>query len=238
MKITSFGKVHQLSFMPSLFPVNCYLVEEDNELTLIDCALPYSAKGIMNTAAAIGKPITHIALTHAHGDHIGALDELKRQLPEAKVSISARDARLLRGDRSLDQHEHQQPIRGGVPKPGAIQTVPDLLLSEGDRVGSFEVIVSPGHTPGSISFWEPNSRILIAGDAFSLRGGTAVSGKVVPLFPFPAMATWSKEQAVMSAERLLQLEPAVLAVGHGSMLHHPQQSMSRAIAQARQALQA
>ncbi|WP_127530503.1 MBL fold metallo-hydrolase [Paenibacillus kobensis] len=237
MRITSFGNVHQLSFMPRLFPVNCYLVEEGDELTLIDCALPFSAKGILKAAAGIGKPITRIALTHAHGDHIGALDELKRQLPVARVLISERDARLLRGDRSLDANEPQQMIRGGVPKPGAIRTVPDQLLCEGDRVGSLEVITSPGHTPGSISFFEPQSRVLIAGDAIQLRGGIAVSGKVVPLFPFPAMATWSKEQAVASAERLLQLAPSVLAVGHGTMLRNPQSSLSRAVAEARQALQ-
>jgi len=236
MKITSLGNVHQLSFMPRVFPVNCYLIEEQNELTLIDCALPFSAKGIMKAAAAVDKPITRIALTHAHGDHIGALDELKRQLPEAQVYVSARDARLLRGDRSLDANEPQQAIRGGVPKPGAIRTAPDHLLQEGDRVGSLHVIASPGHTPGSISFWLPESGVLIAGDAIQLRGGIAVSGKVVPMFPFPAMATWSKEQAVASAERLLLLAPSVLAVGHGSMLRNPQQPISSAIAAARQAL--
>ena len=44
MKITKNSTVFQLSFMPKIFPVNCYIVEEESELTLIDAALPYSAK--------------------------------------------------------------------------------------------------------------------------------------------------------------------------------------------------
>ena len=52
-------------------------MEEEAGLTLIDAALPYSAKGILQ-AEKIGKPITKIVLTHAHDDHIGALDALKK----------------------------------------------------------------------------------------------------------------------------------------------------------------
>lgn len=36
--------LYQLSFLPRAFPVNCYFVEEEDGLTLIDAALPYSAK--------------------------------------------------------------------------------------------------------------------------------------------------------------------------------------------------
>ncbi|MES9793628.1 MBL fold metallo-hydrolase, partial [Priestia megaterium] len=38
--------LYQLTFLPRFFPVNCYLVEEKDSLTLIDAALPYSASGI------------------------------------------------------------------------------------------------------------------------------------------------------------------------------------------------
>ncbi|GMK37105.1 MBL fold metallo-hydrolase [Paenibacillus sp. CCS19] len=236
MKTTKSGALTQLTFLPYLLPMNCYLLEEGDGLTLIDCAMAFSAKRIMQAAAAIGKPITRIVLTHAHGDHIGALDVLKQQLPNVKVFISARDARLLRGDRSLDANEPQQPIKGSVPKAGAIHTTPDVELQPGDRVGSLTVIPTPGHTPGHIALWQESTRTLIAGDAMQTSGGTAVSGKMQPFFPFPAMATWSKEEAVASAKRLLTLEPAVLAVGHGAMLHQPAQAMAAAIVAAERAL--
>lgn len=77
MKITKSNTLFQLSFMPRLFPVNCYLVEEEQELTLIDAAMPYSVKGIIRASQKIGKPITKLILTHAHSDHVGALDAIK-----------------------------------------------------------------------------------------------------------------------------------------------------------------
>ncbi|HZG84578.1 MBL fold metallo-hydrolase [Paenibacillus sp.] len=230
MKIERYGNVYQVTFMPRMFPVNCYLVEEEDSLTLIDAALPYSAGAILDAAAAIGKSIANIALTHAHEDHIGALAELKRRLPEAIVAVSERDARLLAGDRSLLPGEPQTPIRGGVPKKR--QPAPDRLLREGDRIGSLEAVAAPGHTPGSMAFLDARSGALIAGDAFQTRGGTAVSGTPVPWFPFPAWATWHADTALESARKLAALEPSLLAVGHGPALREPLGAMNDAIAEA------
>ncbi len=222
--------VYQLTFMPRLFPVNCYFVEEDDGLTLIDAALPYSAKAILQAAKTIGKPVTRIVLTHAHDDHVGALDKLKQALPGVPVHISVRDARLLAGDVTLDPGETDTPIRGGVPKN--VRTRADVLLRDGDRVGSLLAVAAPGHTPGSMAFLDTRNRALIAGDAFQTRGGIAVSGQVRPWFPFPAMATWSKELALESARKLREHRPSLLAVGHGSMLVGPEAAINRAIAAA------
>lgn len=221
MKVIKDGFIHQLNFYPTLFPVNCYFVEEKNELTLVDTALPNSYKSIIETAQKIGKPLTRIVLTHAHGDHIGSLDKLKEMLPDAMVYISKRDERLLRGDRSLDENENITPIKGGVPKPGEIKTQPDVLLKEGDRIGSLKAISTPGHTPGSMSFIDERTKAIIAGDAFQTRGGVAVSGHFQILFPFPAMATWNKEDALKSAMKIKNQNPPLLAVGHGKMIKQP-----------------
>lgn len=230
MRLVQEGQLFQLSFMPRFFPVNCYLVEEEDHLTLIDAALPYCAKAITRTASQIGKPIAHIVLTHAHTDHIGVLDTLHSLLPEARIYISARDARLLAGDRSLDPGETQMPIRGSVPN--LVRTVPDEKLVDGDRVGSLLVIAAPGHTPGSIALQDTRTQALIAGDAFQTRGGIAVSGHLQAWFPFPAMATWCRETALASARKLAGCQPSLLAVGHGKMLTDPIASMHQAIAAA------
>lgn len=230
MKITQIGHLYQLAFMPRFFPVNCYFVEEESELTLIDAALPFSVKGILQAAKQIGKPITRIVLTHAHGDHIGALDGLKKELPHAQVFISRRDAKLLAGNVELEPDELQTPIKGGIPK--GIQTRPDVLLADGDRIGSLQAFAAPGHTPGSMAFLDVRSRALIAGDAFQVRGGVAVSGVVKWKFPFPAMATWSKEASLVSARRLRELGPSLLAIGHGRMIEHPTAVMDAALEEA------
>lgn len=227
MKIIKKGFLNQVTFMAKVFPVNCYLVEEQDGLTLVDAALGFCAKGILQAAERIGKPITKIVLTHAHEDHVGALDLIKETLPEIPVYISARDNRLMIGDRSLDQHEDQTPIKGGVPKK--LKTRATIVLSEGDQIGSLTAIASPGHTPGSMSFLDNRTKALIAGDALQTRGGIAVAGDIKPWFPFPAFGTWSKKTALMSAKKLVGVEPSLLAVGHGEMVENPVGIMEQAI---------
>lgn len=230
MKIVSKNKLHQLIFLPGVFPVNCYIVEEESSLTLIDAGLPNSYKGIQQAIAQIDKPLGAIILTHIHDDHVGSLDMLHRLYPDIPVYVSERDARLMSGDLTLDSHEPQTKIKGSVPKK--LQTRPSVLLHEGDLVGSLQVIATPGHTPGSIALLDTRDRSLIAGDSFQTRGGVAVAGSVRLAFPFPALATWSKELSLQSAQRLLAFKPSLLAVGHGHMIDHPYQAMYTAIQQA------
>jgi glyoxylase-like metal-dependent hydrolase (beta-lactamase superfamily II) len=232
MRILQEGNLFQLTTLPNFFPVNCYLVEEDNELTLVDAALPFSVKGILHAAERLHKPITRILLTHAHGDHVGALDKLKAVLPDVQVYISRRDAKLLAGSREMEPGEPDMQIKGGVPKANAIKTKPDVLLADGDRIGSLQAIAVPGHTPGHMAFLDVRSRALIAGDAMQTQGGTAVSGTLKPWFPFPAFATWNKDAALESVQRLRQLSPTLLAVGHGRMISSPLQEIDKAIKEA------
>jgi glyoxylase-like metal-dependent hydrolase (beta-lactamase superfamily II) len=227
VRLINNGFLYQVTFMANVFPVNCYLVEEEDGLTLIDAALGFCTKGILKAADTIGKPITKIILTHAHEDHVGALDSIKETIPDVPVYISQRDHRLMNGDRSLDQHEDQTPIKGGVPKN--LKTRATVLLKEGDQIGSLTAIETPGHTPGSMSFLDSRTKALIAGDGFQTRGGIAVAGDMKPWFPFPAFGTWSKQTALASAKKLIGYEPTLLAVGHGEMLENPVKAMEKAI---------
>lgn len=173
-------------------------------------------------------------LTHAHGDHVGALDALKQVLPDVPVYISKREARLMGGDLTLDADEPGTPIRGGVPK--ALKTRADILLQEGDQIGSLLALAAPGHTPGSMAFLDTRNGSLIAGDAFQIRGGIAVSGQFRPWFPFSAMATCNKGKTLESAQKLRAYKPSILAVGHGELLKQPGAALNRAIAEAERTL--
>lgn len=230
MKTTAYGEhLIQLTRLPHVFPVNCYLVRETDGFTLIDTTIGGSARAILAAATQLGAPIMRLALTHAHLDHVGSLDALHAALPDAEVLVPAREARFLSGDRSLDPQETRGALRGAWK---ICTTRPTRLLQPGDRIQSLEVIASPGHTPGHVSFLDTRERTLIAGDAFQTRGGIAVSGVIQPLFPFPAMATWHKPTALASARALRALEPRLLAVGHGVLLPDPLLAMDRAIARA------
>lgn len=209
--------------------VNAYLVREEDGLTLIDTMIPRSAKTIMAAARETGAPIVRIALTHAHGDHIGSLDELAQALPAVEVLISARDARLLAKDKSLDPGEEQGKLRGSYP--GA-RTRPTRTVAPGERIGSLEVIAAPGHTPGQVAFLDSRDRALFCGDAYATLGGVATCAKVNPRFPLPALATWHRPTALQTARELRALEPASLAPGHGKVVDAPAAAMDEAIARA------
>jgi glyoxylase-like metal-dependent hydrolase (beta-lactamase superfamily II) len=230
MRISHHGSyMIQLTRFPRVFPVNCYFVREDDGLTLIDTGIPGNAPKIIAAARELGRPIRRIVLTHAHGDHLGALDALHQRLPEAEVLVSARDTRFLSGDMTLDADEPQTKLRGAYQ---TIATRPTRMLADGDRIGSLQVIGTPGHTPGHIALFDPRDSTLIAGDAFQTHVGVAVSGTVLWRFPFVAMATWNRPAALASARRLRTLEPTRLAVGHGDVLEQPIAAMDSAIATA------
>jgi glyoxylase-like metal-dependent hydrolase (beta-lactamase superfamily II) len=209
--------------------VNAYLVEEEDGLTLIDTGISGLDKAVLAEAERLGKPIVRIALTHGHGDHVGTLDALARELPDAEVSLSARDTRILGGDKSLDPDEPQDKIAGGWPK---VKTPIGRELCHGETVGSLEVHASPGHTPGHVAFFDPRDGTLYCGDAYYSKGGVATSATANWRFPLPAMATWHKPTALESARALRKLNPRALAPGHGKVVDDPGAAMDAAIARA------
>jgi glyoxylase-like metal-dependent hydrolase (beta-lactamase superfamily II) len=210
--------------------VNCYLVREDDGFTLVDTMLPGSAKKIIAAAESRGAPIVRIAATHAHGDHIGSLDELAAALPDAEVIISTRDARLLAKDMTLDPGEPVDKLRGDYR--GA-KTKPTRTVSAGERIGSLEVIASPGHTPGHVSFLDTRDNTLITGDAWLTFAGVATPAEVHLRFPLVWFATWHRPTALESARALAALKPARLAPGHGRIVDQPVAAMEKAIARSR-----
>lgn len=235
MRFTTFGRLHQLTLMPRIFPVNCYVFEAEDELILIDAALKMAASSIIEFAHTLNKPIKQVILTHSHMDHIGALDEVKKAFPEAVVYLSKRDARLFAGDFSLLPGEPEKKVKGSFSKN--IHTKPDVLLEEGDEIGSLTVIATPGHTPGSISLYDEKSGVVIAGDAVVTKGGLFVTGEFRSTFPFPYFATWDAETALKSAEKLLALPLSCLAAGHGDLIIEPKAKLQTAIEKRKHQLQ-
>ena len=134
--------------------VSAYLVREDDGFTLIDTCLGGSAKGLIAAARNAGGEIRRIALTHGHGDHIGSLDALKNTLgADVEVMIGDLDARILAGEKVVEGK-----MRGAWPKN--VQTKPDVRLTGGERIGSLEVISSPGHTPGHVSYRDTRDALI------------------------------------------------------------------------------
>lgn len=165
-------------FQISMGPVNVFVIEENNELTLVDTGFKNSSKKIFTAIEKSGrKPeqIKRIILTHSHPDHSGSAAEIKSKL-SIPVFIHADDAELL-----------EQGIGGRLPhevSPGFLnkilfnlfikkspnQTdalVADEKLKDGEILpiaGGVRVIHTPGHSKGHVSLLLEMDKVLIAGD--------------------------------------------------------------------------
>jgi glyoxylase-like metal-dependent hydrolase (beta-lactamase superfamily II) len=110
-----------------------------------------------------------IVMTHAHLDHIGAVAALKRLRPEAKII-------LHQADEFIYDELPQQPAWIGIPRSQwralgmDFETPPkaDEYFQDGQiyKVGEleFQIIHTPGHTPGHVVLFEPTERKVFVGD--------------------------------------------------------------------------
>ena len=123
---------------------NNYVVSDDNGITcIIDCDGPTAP--LLNYIAQNNLKVTHILLTHGHYDHIGSVNELAEKLG-AKIVGGAQEMPVFT-DPALNVSQFV-----GAP----IVVYPDILVNDGDvvKVGDmeFSVMLTPGHTQGSICF--------------------------------------------------------------------------------------
>ncbi len=194
--------------------MNCYLVREDDGITLIDTGLPNSEKDILAAAQQAGAPIRRILLTHAHMDHVGSVDAIAARLPGVELATSARTLPLLRrpADKTLLPDEPQDSFAGGLP---GIVTPVTRTIADGELYGSLRCISTPGHIPGHFSFLDDRDGTLYAGDELITVGRLSVCGFTPWYFPLPSFVMWNKQLALESARRLLEFPIARFASGHG-----------------------
>ncbi|MDQ2700835.1 MAG: MBL fold metallo-hydrolase [Actinomycetota bacterium] len=206
--------------------VNAHLVAEDDGYTLVDTMVKGSHGKLLEAAAALDAPIVRLLLTHAHDDHVGSLEALARALPEAAVLASSRDAKLILGSKEPEPGEPKGRLLGSYPP---VDVTFQRELADGDRVGSLQVIATPGHSPGHISLLDTRENALLAGDAFSGIGGVATTAGPYWRFPLPGLVTWHRPTALASAAKLADLKPDWLLFGHGKPVKDPGPEMQKAV---------
>ncbi len=170
--------------------VNTYLVRADSECLLIDTGwdTPESFDSLKDQLGEIGvgfEDISQIVITHIHPDHYGLAGRLKRVSP-AKIALHYLgkdyiESRYINMDALLDQMAHWLHSNGTpadelselrMASVGMARfvtaTPPDVTLRGGETITHgdfhFNVLWTPGHSPGHISLYEPQRRVLISGD--------------------------------------------------------------------------
>ncbi|HHX65895.1 MAG TPA: MBL fold metallo-hydrolase [Chloroflexi bacterium] len=143
---------------------NCYIMacERTREAMIIDPG--GDAEKIIQAVQEMDVKVRRIVLTHFHFDHTLAAEDVR----------TATDARLA-------VHRAEVPYLEEPPEifrtfsPEASQGIsPDMLLDEGVHVQigelDFEVLHTPGHSPGSLSLWIPNEGAVFSGDVLFRSG--------------------------------------------------------------------
>jgi glyoxylase-like metal-dependent hydrolase (beta-lactamase superfamily II) len=191
--------------------VNAYLIGD----VLIDTGLATSTGKLKKVVGEKG--VKSIALTHAHGDHVGSARTLKDEfgLP---VWVGTKDRDATEAGKAVKKDPFNAPglsVIAGVL--GDFKAVPvDRVLNEGDELAAgFTVLDTPGHSPGHVSFWRAEDKTLICGDVFfNMNILTTVPGLRQPPGPF----TVNPKQNRDSERKLADLRPSVVGFGHGPVL--------------------
>ena len=210
---------------------NCYVIEGDNGLTLVDAAYPATWELVQRCLDSIRRStddIRGLIITHGHFDHLGFAASVQQQFgvpvwihpgdfPLAAQPYGYRPERPrllypLAYPRSI-------PVLGRMVAAGALRVpglTPDRELQAGavlDLPGRPRVIATPGHTDGECVFLLDERRVLLTGDALvTLDPYTGFRGPRI----IARAATHDGQQALQSIASLASLGVDHVLPGHGS----------------------
>lgn len=211
-------------------PFNWYLIEEEGRLTLVDAGFPghYSVyKKGLELLGKSSKDIEAIILTHAHADHIGFAEKVRKETG-SQVYVHSGDAKmackplqlpwfglLSNAWRAYTAKMLGVAIVNGVftlPHLTKVQTVADGQIL--DVPGRPKIVHTPGHTDGEIVLLLEGRKILISGDTIVTRNLlTGAVGR--PQLTNPVL-NHNYKQAMRSLNLLRELGEVTLLSGHGT----------------------
>jgi hydroxyacylglutathione hydrolase len=188
--------------------INVYVIGD----VLLDAGTVLSRRRIL--AETAGRGLSAHALTHAHPDHFGASHAVCEVLGLPLWCPAGDVATVERGD-GPEPTSLLGRLAARMPLPPFHPV--GRHLREGDEVGGFRVLETPGHSPGHCSYWRSADRVLVVGDAIF---GRSLLGRKGLYEPPRALSTDSAMNRD-SVRRLAGLEPRLALFGHGPPLRDP-----------------
>ena len=113
-----------------------------------------------------------------------------------------------------------------IPMPKKLPTV-DRTVSDGDVIealGGLQVIATPGHSPGHVSFWQPERKILFVGDG--IMNAFGLSGMRLPF----TVSTPDMAENIRSVRKIAELDAKIVCFGHGEPITQDAAAKIRAFA--------
>lgn len=196
----------EFEFMDERRTIHPVAIETDRGLVLVDVGTSGHVEALelqLDEAGFGFDDVETILVTHQDGDHAGGLSEVKRR-SNARVIAHVDDAPYIDGRR--------HPIKGDERYPPAAV---DVEVVDGVRfrtaAGKLRVVATPGHTPGHVSLYLPDTKLLLAADA--LTAEDEFGGPNEPFTP-------DMDTAVTSVGRLAVLEVEQTLCYHGGLVNH------------------
>jgi glyoxylase-like metal-dependent hydrolase (beta-lactamase superfamily II) len=205
----------------------------DREWVLVDAGMSGWADHIAQAAEkrfGTGSRPAAIVLTHGHFDHVGALEPLADRW-DVPIYAHPMELPYLTGRSSYPPTDPSVGggliaalswsfPRGPIDLGGKVRPLPEDTTVPG--LPDWRWVFTPGHTPGHVSLFRAVDRTLIAGDAIvttKQESVYAVMSQRRELHGPPMYFTSDWTAATKSVAVLAELEPEVVATGHGEPLH-------------------
>jgi glyoxylase-like metal-dependent hydrolase (beta-lactamase superfamily II) len=191
----------------------------DDEPALVDAGAATSANAILDGLAECGvdpADLQHLVLSHVHADHSGAASALVEAAPDLNVyihestashlidpTVLVESSRRAMGD-AFELMGEQEPVPAAnvvhVPDDGAT-----IDLGE----NSLELVHAPGHSPDHLAVWNPERRLLFAGECFGVYMERADTW-----FPPGTLPNFDPDLLEEAIGTLRALEPELIVLPH------------------------
>ncbi|MFM7468904.1 MAG: MBL fold metallo-hydrolase [Vampirovibrionales bacterium] len=193
--------------------MNTYLLKVQSYAWVIDAG--GTPEPLLHVLAQEGLSLQGILLTHAHIDHVEGLLTLHQAYPKVPIWLHTQE-RCWWDTMAFQASYFHYPVVPELPETAHVTWLhhdalhPDLTLTfelaPQSATLSFQVLPCPGHTPGGVSFYCPELKLVFTGDTL-FKGG-------VGRWDFPYGDPHALEHSIRTALLTLPLETQVFS-GHG-----------------------